>query len=57
MFSVITSSPEEPKIYKVESISLTEDGMVEVAASYQPLTEDGKLAVLDWSDQAFVVTD
>ena len=57
LFSVITSSPDEPKIYKVESISLTEDGMVEVAASYQPLTDDGKLTVLDWSDDAYVLTE
>ena len=57
LFSVITSSPDDPKIYKVESISLTEDGMVEVAGSYQPLTEDGKLQVLDWDDSNFVLSE
>ena len=35
LFSVVTDSVDDPKIYKLESISLTEDGMVEVAASYQ----------------------
>ena len=57
LFSVVTDSPDDPKIYKVESISLTEDGMVEVAGSYQPLTDDGKLAVLDWNDSNFVLTE
>ena len=57
LFSVVSSSQEDPKVYKVESISLTEDGMVEVSASYQPLTSDGKLAVLDWADSNFVVTE
>lgn len=57
LFSVVTSSVDDPKIYKVESIALTEDGMVEVAGSYQPLTQDGKLAVLDWDDDNFVLTE
>ena len=57
LFSVVTSSPDDPKIYKVESISLTEDGMVEVAGSYQPLTDEGKLAVLDWDDSNFVLNE
>ena len=57
LFSVIPSSVDDPKIYKVEGISLTEEGMVEVSASYQPLTSDGKLAVLDWDDSKFVITE
>ena len=57
LFSVVTDSVDDPKIYKLESISLTEDGMVEVAASYQPLTDQGTLAVLDWDDSNFVLTE
>ena len=54
---MIPNSVDDPKVYKVESISLTEDGMVEVSATYQPLTSDGKLAVLDWDDSKFVITE
>ena len=57
LFSLKASSIDEPKIYKVESISLTEDGMVEVAGSYQPLTKDGRLKVLDWDDANFVLSE
>ena len=57
LFSAKVSSIDDPKIYKVESISLTDDGMVEVAGSYQPLTEGGKLKVLDWDDANFVLNE
>lgn len=43
------------RVYKVETLSYGEDGLVEVAASHVPLTGSGALAVLDWSDSAFVV--
>lgn len=42
------------RIYKVESISYTEDGLVEIAGSYAPVTSAGGLAVLDWTSSHFV---
>ena len=57
MFSTVGTGSDDPKIYKVESISLTEDGMVEVAGSYQPLTDKGTLKVLDWDDDNYVLTE
>lgn len=43
------------RVYKVESLSYAEDGLVEVAGSYTPLTASGALAVLDWGASDFVV--
>ena len=54
----------ENRVYKVESISYTDEGLVEIAGSFVPLTSSGSLAVLDWfmvegnpSSQEFVETD
>jgi len=56
--SIISSyNEDEPKIYKVESITLAEDGMVEVGASYQPVLENGTLSVLDWADSNFEIEE
>ena len=48
----------------MESISYTDEGLVEIAGSFVPLTSSGSLAVLDWfmvegnpSSQEFVETD
>jgi len=37
---------EEDRIYKVESITYGEDGLIQVAATHAPLTSNNKLAVL-----------
>jgi hypothetical protein len=44
----------EPRLYKVESISLTEDGMVDIAATHAPTNPFGQLKVLQWDDSEFV---
>ena len=41
------------RIYKIESLSYGEDGLIEVAGSFVPLTSTGKLAVLDWTESDF----
>ena len=38
------------RVYKLESLTFADDGFVEVAGSYTPLTSDGKLAVLNQYD-------
>ena len=43
------------RLYKVESISYGQEGFVEIAGSYQPLTDRGTLAALDWGVNDFVV--
>ena len=38
------------RVYKVETISYAEDGLVEISGSHAPLTDSGSLAILDgWS--------
>jgi len=41
------------RIYKIESLSYGEDGLIELAGSFVPLTSAGKLAVLDWRESDF----
>ena len=50
----INNSTTVNRVYKVETLSYGEDGLVEVAASYVPLTSAGSLATLDWDDSMFV---
>ena len=45
LFAQVDSTIED-RIYKVESITYGEDGLIQVAASHVPLTQNGKLAVL-----------
>jgi hypothetical protein len=42
------------RVYKVETLSYGEDGLVEITASHVPLTSTGSLAILDWNDDMFV---
>ena len=41
------------RVYKLETLSYSDDGLVDVAASFAPLTDAGTLAALDWPDAAF----
>ena len=39
------------RIYKVETISYTEEGLIEMSGSHAPVTSTGSLAILDgWDD-------
>ena len=51
----LKNSTTSSRIYKIESLSYGQEGFVEIAGSYQPLTASGALATLDWSDEHFVV--
>ena len=42
------------RVYKVETLSYSEDSLVEIAASHVPLTSSGSLAILDWDNSMFV---
>ncbi len=46
----IAQTNASDRVYKVESLTFAEDGLVEVAGSYVPLTSNGYLAVLDQYD-------
>lgn len=42
------------RVYKVESLTYADDGLVEIAGSHVPLTSSGTLEVLNWSPFQFV---
>ena len=43
------------RVYKVETLSYADDGLVEISGSYSPLTKTGSLAILDWQWDQFVM--
>ena len=48
----------EARIYKIESISFTDESFVEIACSYVPVDKSGqRMRVLDWRDEAFVIEE
>ena len=51
----LNNSTAVDRVYKLESLTYGDDGMVEVAASYAPITSSGSLAVLDWGDKDFIL--
>lgn len=50
IFAVSRRNNPQTRVYKLESLTYAEDGLVEVAGSVAPLTEGGLLATLDWGD-------
>ena len=46
---------DEARVYKVETLAYSEDGLCTVTGSHVPLTSDGTLATLDWGDSDFDV--
>ena len=41
------------RIYKIESITYTDEGFVQLTATHQPLNENGKLSILDYDSDIF----
>ena len=48
------SSRENTRVYKVETLSYSDDGLVSISGSFTPLTDSGSLAVIDYEDSDFV---
>lgn len=55
IFAVATQSETQTRMYKVESLTYAEDGLVEVAGSFTPLIGN-RLAVLNWDGQFDVIS-
>jgi len=51
----IKNSTTTSRVYKVESITIGEEGFVQIACSYQPVNTSNQLEVLQWSSSDFVV--
>jgi hypothetical protein len=54
VFTVAQTNTSD-RVYKLESLTYSEEGFVEVAGSYEPLTSTGGLAVLDWNEDDFLI--
>jgi len=48
IFAVSLQNNPQHRVYKLESLSYADDGLVEVAGSFAPLTSTGSLRTLDW---------
>jgi len=44
----VKKTNKSDRVYKVESLSYGEEGLIEIAGSHVPLTESGSLAILEW---------
>jgi hypothetical protein len=51
----IKTSVTTSRVYKVESLSFSPEGFVEIAGSAQPLTPTGSLSTLDWQADHFLI--
>ena len=51
----IESTTSQTRVYKCESLTYAEDGLVEVSGSFVPLTDAGSLQVLNWDEDEFKV--
>ena len=53
VFTVPDNSVSD-RVYKIESISYGEDGLINISGSYAPLNADGTLAIVNYQDHDFV---
>lgn len=53
VFTVVKTASTN-RVYKCESLTYADDGLVEVAGSHMELNANGELQYLDWDDSAFV---
>ena len=51
----LKNSTTTSRVYKVESITIGEEGFVQIACSYQPVNASGQLEVLQWGVSDFEV--
>jgi len=49
----VKQTTESNRLYKTESITYTDEGLIEVSASHAPLLSDGTLATINYSDTDF----
>ena len=53
----LASTTTTSRVYKVETLTLTEDGFVEISASYEPVYAGMQMVTLDWSATHFVIEE
>ena len=50
----VKQTSESNRLYKIESLTYTEEGLVEVSASHAPLLSDGSLATINYTELDFI---
>ena len=50
----VKQTSESNRLYKVESITYTDEGLIEVSASHAPLLSDGTLATINYRETDFM---
>ena len=56
VFTRLTSKSTN-RVYKCESLSYADDGLIEVAGTFMELNNKDNLAYLDWSSTDFVISN
>ena len=51
----LKNETSQNRVYKCESLTYAEDGLVEVSGSFVPLTDSGTLKVINWNNNDFRV--
>ena len=44
---------QNTRIYKCESLTYSDDGLVQIAGSFTPITSDGRFEILNWDENTF----
>jgi hypothetical protein len=45
------------RVYKIETLSIGDEGFIEVTASHEPVSDDLAMATLDWNDSHFIIEE
>ena len=53
----ISNTTTTSRVYKVETISIGDEGFIEVAASYEPVFSGLNMQILNWADSQFVLEE
>ncbi len=56
VFTKFIVEADKKRVYKVDSLTIDDEGYVDIGATHQPLTDSGSLATLDFNDTQFVST-
>jgi hypothetical protein len=51
----VYSTTAAKRVYKIEALSITEDGFVDIAATHQPIATNGGLAIIQLDPRQFLV--
>ena len=53
----IANTTTSNRVYKVETLTIEEEGFVEIAASYEPVFDGLNMQTLSWNDGYFVIEE